>query len=131
MRKYLDDIGVTDRPDTWCAGKNDPRKMSWNEQRDTYGFDFRELWNLDYTFYLWLYEHLMAYKEQSSVYIDLSTKQYDYNGKMVSQMDLIDMMLDRLRFSFSDKYHEDNADQYAYVHETEKIWAFILPAMWN
>lgn len=28
MRKYLDDIGITDRPDTWCAGKNDPRKIS-------------------------------------------------------------------------------------------------------
>ena len=129
MRKYLDDIGVTDRPDTW-EPKNDIAARRQSMQRQMYGFDEREQWNLDYTFYLWLYEHLMAYKEQSA-YLNLDDKRYTYKGKMWTQRELIDMMLDRLCYAFVKKNYDDNENDSEYVHEIEKIWSFILPAMWN
>lgn len=50
MRKYLDDICVTERPDTWS--RNDERQNRWKEERAIYGFDERETWALDYSFYL-------------------------------------------------------------------------------
>lgn len=126
MRKYLDDIGVTERPDTWNSG--DARQDDWADERKLYGFDERETWSLDFTFYLWLYERLVAYKEICCC--DLSYHTWDYNGKAYTQEELIDMMLERLRFSFSDEYNDWNDQQWTYVHEIEKIWALILPAMW-
>lgn len=34
MRKYFDDIGVTNRPDTW--NKDDNRQKQWEEERKEY-----------------------------------------------------------------------------------------------
>lgn len=39
-------------------------------------------------------------------------------------------MLKRLEFSFSEEYNDYDEEQFRYVHETEKIWAVVLPAMW-
>jgi len=126
VRKYLDDIGVTDRPDT--MNMDDSRLAAWEEEREIYGFDERETWSLIYTFYLWLYERLMKYKDLACV--DLTYHKFDYNSKEYTQGQLIDMMLDRLRFCFSDEYNEWDSKQWEYVHEIEKIWAIVLPAMW-
>ena len=41
MRKYLDEINITDRPDTW--NKDDERQESWAKEREDYGFDEREV----------------------------------------------------------------------------------------
>ena len=71
-RKYLDDIGVTDRHDTWYDDENDlERDVKFNTQRAIYGFDERETWSMDYTFATWLYEHLQAYKEFANEVVDL------------------------------------------------------------
>lgn len=50
MRKYLDDIGVTQRPDTW--NEDDVRQEQWVKEREEYGFDERETWALNFSFYL-------------------------------------------------------------------------------
>lgn len=128
MRKYLDDIGVTDRPDTWLP--NDDRQRLWEDERRVYGFDSRETWGLDFTFYLWLYEHLMMYKEKAANVVDLEYDVVDYEGKTYNQLQLIDMMLKRLRFRLSEEFDDSNWWHHHYVHEIEKIWALVLPAMW-
>lgn len=124
--KYLDDIGVTDTP--WSWRKEDSFK--WRHERQVYGFDGRECWGLDSTFYLWLYERLMKYLEDAEPVVDLTWNKFKYNGKTYSQRELIDMMIKRLKRSFSEEYDEFNEDDYNYVHEIEKIWAVVLPAMW-
>lgn len=93
-RKYLDDIGYTDRPDTW--NKDDKRQKIWRKQRKKYGFDNREIWNMDLAFYLWLYERLMRHKEITPV--DLKFHKFDFEGKTYTQGELIDEMIKRLRF---------------------------------
>ncbi len=126
MRKFLDDIGVVDRPDTWNV--NDKRQEKWKKERDTYGFDERETWSLDYSFRLWLYERLKRYVEVAC--IDLNYHRFEYNGAEYTQGQLIDMMLDRLQFSFRKEYNDLDKEQYEYVSEVEKIWAIVMPAMW-
>ena len=39
------------------------------------------------------------------------------------------MMLERLEFSFKPEY-DDWGKDFDYVHEIEKIWALVMPAMW-
>ena len=124
--KYLDDIGITNTP--WSWRKED--SFRWRHERQIYGFDSRECWGLDSTFYLWLYERLMKYLEDAEPVVDLTWNKFTYNGKTYSQRELIDMMLERLKRSFSEEYDEFNEDDYNYVHEIEKIWAVVLPAMW-
>lgn len=124
--KYLEDIGVTNTPWNWRKEDN----FKWRHERHTIGFDSRECWGLDYTFYLWLYEHLMKYIEDAESVVDLTWSKAEYNGKLYSQRELIDMMLERLRHSFSEDYDDSDMNDYAYVHEIEKIWAAILPTMW-
>lgn len=126
MRKYLDDIGVTDYPEKW--GKNSSRQRKWKKERKLYGFDERETWALNWTFYYWLYEHLMHYIKVCK--IDLSFHKLTYKNIKYTQEQLINMMLERLRFSFSDEYDEFDNEHCEYVHEIEKIWAIILPVMW-
>lgn len=126
MRKYLDDIGVTERPDTW--NKNDGRKKQWEEESKIYGFDERETWLLDFSFYLWLYERLKMFIDVCS--IDLDYHKFKYNGEEYTQRQMIDMMLERLEFSFRKEYNNCDSEQYNYVSEIEKIWAIILPDMW-
>lgn len=126
MRKYLDDIGVTERPDTW--NKNDGRRKQWEEESEIYGFDERETWSLDFSFYLWLYERLKMFIDVCS--IDLDYHEFKYNGKEYTQRQMIDMMLERLEFSFKKEYNDCDSEQYNYVSEIEKIWAIVLPTMW-
>ena len=125
--KYLDDIGVTDTP--WDWRKEDSFK--WRHERNTIGFDGRECWNLDYTFYLWLYEHLMKYVEDAEKIVDLTWNKFTYEGKEYTQRELIDMMLERLKRFLTDKDFNDwEEENFKWLHEIEKIWAVILPAMW-
>ena len=126
MRKYLDDIGVTDRPDTW--NKDDKRQEQWKEEREVYGFDERETWSLDFSFRLWLYERLKRYLDVSCV--DLEYHKFDYNGNKYTQRQMIEMMLERLEFSFKPEYNDFDDKQFEYVSEVGKIWAIVLPAMW-
>lgn len=125
-RKYLDDIGYTDRPDTWF--KDSKRQKTWRKQRKEYGFDNREIWNMDLAFYLWLYERLMRYKEITPV--DLKFHKFDFEGKTYTQGELIDEMIKRLRFYLSDKYKESNDEHFDYVNKVQYMWAEILHSMW-
>ena len=110
--------------------KNDKREPEWVEERKTYGFDSTETWSLDTSFYLWLYEHLRMYVEKAGEIVNLHYHKFTYNDKEYYQDELIDLMIERLQFAFSSEYDEYEEDQWAYVHEIEKIWALILPAMW-
>ena len=133
MHKYLDEAGIADgnRPWTWDE-EDDERAERWKEEREIYGFDSRETWCLFETFYLWLYERLRMFKDYNI--IDLSYHKFNYNGNEYTQGQLIDMMLERLELYFSDKYDEFNPmlddSLYERVHEIEKIWSVVIPAMW-
>ena len=96
--KYLEDIGVTNTP--WSWRKEDSFK--WRHERQTFGFDSRECWNLDYTFYLWLYERLMKYLEDAEKVVDLTWTKAEYNGKTYTEYLILKKDLKKRRHY----YHE-------------------------
>ena len=132
MRIWLDRIGVKrrNRPEGWAKPLGRHVKC-WFE-RKIYGVDSRETYDLDFTWRMWLYEHLKMFLKKAESVVDLDEELLNYDGKMHSMKELIEMMLERLEFSLDPKkdYDDYDAKQFAYVHEVEKIWAVIAPAMW-
>ncbi len=128
-RKYLDDIGVPQdgRPDTW--NKDDKRQEQWAKEREIYGFDERETWSLDYSFYLWLYERLKMYLEKGSS-DDLRT--YRIGKEKLSQQECIDRMIEGCIIRIKDDryYGGLTKDEMKKVNDVLKIWAVVCPAMW-
>jgi hypothetical protein len=125
-RKYLDDIGVANRPDTWNL--DDVRQEEWRKERETYGFDERETWDMNASFHLWLYERLKYFLEFAP--INLEYHKFEFKGKIYTQQQMIKIMLERLEFSFSDDYNDFDEKQVEYVSEIESIWAIVASAMW-
>lgn len=115
-RKYLDDIGIPidERSEDYC-NEDDGRQPYWKKQRDTYGFDERETWSLDETFYLWLYERLKMYNEVNCVNTDFH--KFEYKDKEISFQDCIDRMLEGLKLELT----KDNLYEARTIEEEEKI----------
>lgn len=136
-RKYLDDIGVTDRPDQWSS-KSHKRNRKWKKERSIYGFDERETWSLDYTFYCWLYERLRMFLEVNI--IDLDAVTFLYKGETLTLQQCIDRMLEGLKIAITDdprfRIIETDADAQKLSKDEEKvkeiaeIWALVLQSMW-
>ena len=127
-RKYLDDIGVTERPDTWRI--DDSRQERWQEQQEIYGFDDRETWSLDCAFYCWLYERLKMYLDVNCV--NLTFHKFEYEGEELTQEECINRMLKGCEVYF--KHDGDtwfvSEEEWKVIDDVAKIWAIVLPAMW-
>lgn len=126
-RKYLDDIGVTNRPDLW--NEEDKRQEKWTEERNTYGFDERETWALDFTFYCWLYERLKMYLDVNI--IDLTFHKFEYEDETLTQEECINRMIKGCEVYFEEdgRWPISEENQKA-MDDVAKIWAVVLPAMW-
>jgi len=126
-RKYLDDIGYTDRHDMW--NPDDARQEEWAREREEYGFDERETWSLDHAFACWLYERLKMYKEINTV--DLNYHEFKVNDKILTQGEIIDRILSLLREYFNTA---DNVSRYDEscdnIAEAARLWAIIINACW-
>lgn len=126
--KYLEEIKAEDAY-TWDT-KGDPREERWKKQRNIYGFDDRETWNLNSTFYAWLYEHLRMYEDIGGEVINLDFYKFEYDGKIYTQKEMIDQICEIIEYYFSNKFDDWNEDDCEYVSNIGKMWAIILPAMW-
>ena len=67
LGKYLKDLGIKEdnTPQGW--NKDDSRQERWIKEREIYGFDEKEIWSMDFTFKLWLYERLSMYNEVKTI----------------------------------------------------------------
>lgn len=142
-RKYLDDIGE-DYSWVWKP-EGSERDETFEKEREIYGFDNRETWSLDTVFYMWLYERLKMFVEIGGQVVDLNFHKFNFKGKEYTQLELINMMIERLEYYFNKDARDSKIDEYrkqgmgifeadnkAYepVKEIGEIWALVLPAMW-
>ena len=128
-RKYLDDIGE-DYSWVWKP-EGSERDELFEKEREIYGFDSRETWNLDCVFYMWLYERLKMYKEYAGEIVNLDFHKFVYKEKEYTQLELINMMIERLESYFKkEDLFVSSEEEYESIKEIGEIWALVLPAMW-
>lgn len=131
--KYLDDLGLEiEKYGTNFIDDNDKRKDNWEKQRETYGFDERETWNLNEIFIQWIYTRVMMYKEVS--YVELNYHKIKYKDKEITQGEAIDKLLELAKEILqNDFYSLDNKVVEMIYNNSREIcdlWKEIMPLMW-
>lgn len=87
-RYYLENIGYTRFQDNM---EDDKRNGEWAKQREKYGFDDRETWNLDSTMAELLYERLKMFDEVNIV--DTGFHKVEFRGKEYTQQEAMDFLM--------------------------------------
>lgn len=130
--KYLDDLGLKQEEYGINFTKdNDKRKTEWEQQREVYGFDERETWNMGTTFMEWLYSHLKMYDEINIVNTSYHT--FEFQGKTYTQQELMDLIMEKCEYFLLNQDKPDlNLENKAYEEAKIAIQAFaeVFPAMW-
>ena len=123
--KYLNDILPKGKSPYDFEFDDEIRNQKWESERLEYGFDERETWNLDFTFFCWLYETLMKYKEISPV--DLSCKIVKVNNEEKKLGEWIDIMINNSEaLILLDMYSEENIKLAEFTIEIFKQTIFYL-----
>ena len=128
--KYLEKIPAAIKAYTAGTAADDYRQERWATEREEYSFDERETWNLNSTFYAWLYEHLQMYKERAGKMVNLEYHTFEYEGKTYTQLEMIDQICEMIEFFFSSEFEEWDEKCWKYVSNIERMWAVVMPTMW-
>ena len=101
------------------------RNQKWKKEAEEYGFDERETWNLDFTFFCWLYERLKRYKEINCV--DLTHEIVKANNEEKTLEEWIDIMINNAEaLILLDMYSEENIKLAEFTIEIFKQTIFYL-----
>ena len=107
--KYLNEIGVTPIQQFYKDNSRFSRKIrDWFRCRKYQkiqmkdGFNPTETWDLEQSFYQWLYEGLRSYMDYATDVIDLDVDKewysLKYKGKWYTQRQLTEILLEKLEF---------------------------------
>lgn len=128
---YLDELGVpAEKQYANMYSGNDLLQSFWAKQREEFGFDERETYDLEHCFVEWLYCHLRMYKER------ISKEQYNFNllcmitvgeGDPITLSQAIDYILERLEKALNNMY--DKVANWTYVRKDKKLAEGIKEAM--
>lgn len=130
--KYLSELDNYPAPYSYTReGHEDAHYLDWLEERKIYGFDATETWDLQYSFYGWLYGRLRMYIDRANSVIDLSYHTFKWKGFNYTLLEMIDGILKRIELYFSDEYESNpRHEDIIYTNEIGEIWAMILPYVW-
>lgn len=107
------------------------RKKRFKKIKRKYGIDIRECWNMDVSFYAWLYEHLCMYEKYTIADIDDARAVFTYNGKTYTQRQLMHKLKKRLTTYFKSAEETDISEKkQKKIDEIIPIWQVLMPAMW-
>lgn len=129
--KYLDELGIPiNEYGVNFLGEEDSRMAMWKKQKEEYGFDSRECWNLDNIFVQWLYSHLMMYKEEASRIVDLTFHKVKFDGKEYTQIEAINFIIEKCEAYLKDDRVFIPEEIYDGLEDACRLWGKILPMMW-
>lgn len=89
----------------------------------------KECWNLDYSFYKWLNEHLKVFKKEASKIVDLEYRQFEYGGRKWTQMEIIDRLI-FLSGQLILDYFDWGDFSYEYDDQLHDLWKLVCRYMW-
>jgi len=126
--KYLDKLGIPiEEYGTNFCNKKDKRWKRWMKQRKKYGFDDRETWNLDQSFYEWIYTRFTMYKKVTNADLSRNTIKLN-NGEEISLGEAIDIVIKGFKKSLLENdWISDNNDP---PHEVWEVLEKVMPHMW-
>ena len=123
--KYLNDILPKGKTPYDFHYDDEVRNQKWRKEVEEYGFDERETWNLDFTFFCWLYERLRKYKEVS--FADLTHKIVKVNNEEKNLGKWLDIMINNAEaLILLDMYSEENIKLAEFTIEIFKQTIFYL-----
>lgn len=128
--KYLDELGIPVKEyGVNFMDEDDPRHEAWKKEREKYGFDERETWNMDRIFAEWLYSHLKMYVDVCNV--DLSFHKFNLDGEEYTHGEAIDFILERcVDYLKTESWSDEEERAVEGMYDACRMWAEILPAMW-
>jgi len=122
--KYLDDLNIpTTEYGTNFCDNTDKRWSKWMEEREVYGFDSRETWNIDRLLIEWIYTHFKMFKERAN--IELDYHKVKFNDEEITQEQAIDIIL-----AECERFILSNDIDSVFDKKVWKLIGKILPAMW-
>lgn len=127
QHRYLEEIiGREEVVQNWLPG--DEREERWQKQQAEYGFDDRETWSLDTTFFQWLYERLRMFKDIGGDVVDLNFNSFEIDGSKLRQLEIIDKMISNCEQIIKNDIPDDETARLE--QETARLWSIVVPAMW-
>lgn len=132
MHKYLKDIGVKEDEMSQNWLPDEKRQVKWEKQRQKYGFDEREIWSLDITYCMWLYERLMMFKDINKLE---NTTKNKYGKYKYTEYECVCFILECLKAYIKAKPYligqKINNKIYKNMRKAHKLLGHILPILWT
>ena len=127
-RKYLNDIGFDDT--VIGVESTDKRWNDWQKEIKEYGFAEYETWNLDTSFYAWLYERLKFSLEFTPMFHVLCD--FEFEGKKYTLEQLVNKMIHGCEIALKvDGWYLDLSEEdKKSIEDVRWIWATVMPALW-
>ena len=131
--KYLDELGIKiEKYGTNFTDEEDKRSNEWKQQRELYGFDERETWNLNEIFIQWIYTRVKMYKEISCV--NTEYHKITYQDKEITQGEAIDRILELAKEILQNDFYSTDIKVIEMIYNNSReicdLWKEILPLMW-
>lgn len=125
---YLDKAGipVQDYGTNFCF-VDDDRQDAWKKQRAKYGFDEREMWNLDSQFAQWLYSRCMFFLDYCPLDPDI---RFEFEGKSYDHKGILEEICADSLFFLKEQYSEKMKDAVYRGCRAARMWAEVMPVMW-
>lgn len=129
-RQHIDDLGIKykDTPQGTFSDQDDGRFPMWQKLRNKYGFDEREVWDITFSFELWLYERLMMYNDTNM--IDTGMHTYVYKGKTLTLQNGIDRMIQGLEISLTNDGGKPSDKEFEQTEDVRYLFALCYHQLW-
>lgn len=89
--KYLDDLGIP--RENYGGNFVHERKLLRFRQRRCYGFDYRDVFNMDSSFAEWLYSHMRMYRDNSVHDDTMNTVAFE--GREYTIAEAVDLIIEK------------------------------------
>jgi len=95
----------------------------------------QEVYDFDIVLACYLLERMKQYRQDATKVVDLNYSKFTYNDKEYSQLELIDMIIEKLEFYFTKIDYSINSFEQDQEHnkaaqEAIRMIAEIFPALW-